>query len=181
MKDHILEVKKLIPNHICKKIISYYSTGSQDAQIVAGVNKDIRNCKTTNMLSPSSFGQRIISNYVKSKIHEVVNSYKDRFPYLHIEKISQLDLLTYQSNKHKVGYDMHVDFGTKCENRHLSITIGLNNEFQGGEFVFDLGNEKHQFPQNVGDCIIFPSNFMFPHSVNQVTEGTRYAVIGWVI
>ena len=67
------------------------------------------------------------------------------------------------------------------ENRHLSITIGLNNEFEGGEFVFDLGNEKHQFPQNVGDCIIFPSNFMFPHSVNQITSGTRYALIGWVI
>ena len=52
---------------------------------------------------------------------------------------------------------------------------------KGGEFVFDLPQNKIQYPQNVGDAIIFPSNFMFPHQVNQITEGTRYALIAWVI
>ena len=30
-------------------------------------------------------------------------------------------------------------------------------------------------------AIIFPSNFMFPHSVNQVIEGTRYSIITWLM
>ena len=51
----------------------------------------------------------------------------------------------------------------------------------GGEFVFDLPGEKYQVGQNIGDALIFPSNFLFPHQVNQITRGTRYALIGWII
>ena len=84
-------------------------------------------------------------------------------------------------NKHDVGYSWHVDMGYKAEARTLSMSICLNNDFKGGEFVFDLLENQEQFPQNTGDAIVFPSNFIYPHQVNKVTEGTRYALIGWVV
>ena len=84
-------------------------------------------------------------------------------------------------NESKAGYIFHSDFGPKCTERQLSISICLNNKYDGREFVFDTPEGRYTIPQNEGDAVIFPSNFMFPHSVNKVTAGTRYALIGWVV
>ena len=32
-----------------------------------------------------------------------------------------------------------------------------------------------------GDAIMFPSNFMYPHEIMPVTQGTRYSIITWFI
>ena len=31
------------------------------------------------------------------------------------------------------------------------------------------------------DAIMFPSNFMYPHEIMPVTQGTRYSIITWFI
>lgn len=181
MKQYILEVKKIIPQTFCKKIITYFDNNYNEAGTVgSGVNKNIRNCLTRSLLQPKSFGETICSNAIKEKIFNCVEHYKNKHD-ISIEKISQLDLLRYDANEFKAGYDFHRDFGLQCSERHLSISICLNNEYEGGEFVFDIPEGQYVVPQNVGDAVIFPSNFMFPHQVNKVTKGTRYAIIGWVI
>lgn len=180
MKEYILEVKKVIPNSLCKKIILYFDNDYKDAKTIGGLDKNIRNCVTRSILNPISLGQKICSNAIKQKIFECVFHYKEKFK-ININRISQLDLLKYETNDYPVGYNFHEDFGDKAMERHLSISICLNNEYEGGEFVFDLPNEKIKIPQNIGDAVIFPSNFMFPHQVNKITKGTRYALIGWVI
>ena len=57
----------------------------------------------------------------------------------------------------------------------LSMLGVLNDDFEGGQFlVRDIdANLK------VGDMILFPSCFIFPHEVNEVTKGTRYSFISW--
>jgi len=182
MKEYILEVKKLIPEHTCKKIISYFDNNYEDAGTSgAGVNKNIRNCLTRSILhNTHSFGEQLVLNYITSIIFGSIDLYKKDKPFLGIKKINQLDILRYDANEFPAGYDFHVDFGTKTAERHLSISICLNNNYEGGEFVFKIKDEDLQFPQNVGDCLIFPSNFMFPHRVNKITKGTRYALIAWV-
>ena len=182
MKEHILELKKFIPNEFCKKVISYFDEDLEVATIVGAVeNRDIRNCEIKNMLEPKTFGQNITTKYIQSKIFQAAELYRSEI-HKHFDpmKISQCDLLKYEANKYKVGYDFHVDMGFGAEPRQLSISICLNNDFEGGEFVFDLPDGKIQYPQNVGDLIAFPSNFLFPHQVKKVTKGTRYAIVSWV-
>ena len=182
MKEYILQVKKIIPSKFCEKIISYFDHSYDDALTVgsSGANKDIRNCVTRSLLETKSFGEKICLNAIKEKIFHCVDHYKKKHD-IRINKISQLDLLKYDANEFKAGYDFHQDFGSKVTERHLSISICLNNEYEGGEFVFDIPEGHYTIPQNVGDAVIFPSNFMFPHQVNKITKGTRYALIGWVI
>ena len=182
MKEYILEVKKIIPHSFCRKIISYFDNNYGDAGTVGtGVDKDVRNCLTRNLFDTKTFGQVLCSNAIKEKIFDCVYHYQEKFNHVDIKKISQLDLLRYDANEYKAGYKFHKDFGHTCTERHLSISICLNNEYEGGEFVFDLPSGHYTVPQNIGDAVIFPSNFMFPHQVNKVTKGTRYALIGWVI
>lgn len=181
MKEYILEVKKIIPQSFCNKIISYFDKDYLDAQTSGyGVNKNIRNCLTRSLLQPKSFGEKICLNAVKEKIFHCVAHYKEKHN-VDINRISQLDILRYEANEYEAGYDFHKDFGHTCSERHLSISICLNNEYEGGEFVFDIPGGHYTVPQNVGDAVVFPSNFMFPHQVNRVIKGKRHALIGWVI
>lgn len=182
MKKYITEIRKVIPSNTCKKIISYFDNDFIDATTIGGLNKDIRNCLSRTLLEPKSFGQRLVSNYVQSIFYQIADKYVEQHGNLSFNKISQLDLLKYESNTYKAGYDFHQDFGDTCTERQISISLNLNDSFKGGEFVFDSrdGNLE-QYVQGTGDAIVFPSNFIFPHKVNKITEGTRYALIGWMI
>jgi predicted 2-oxoglutarate/Fe(II)-dependent dioxygenase YbiX len=37
-----------------------------------------------------------------------------------------------------------------------------------------------QLDLQAGDLLIFPSNFMYPHRVEPVTNGERYSFISWM-
>tara|TARA_R100000995_G_scaffold49349_1_gene23651 strand:- start:68 stop:637 length:570 start_codon:yes stop_codon:yes gene_type:complete len=187
VQQYILEAKKFIPPSICKKIIAYFDEGLKEAEITnnkggANANKKIRNCTTSYLLSLEkiSFGQTIVLNYIKSKLHDVGDAYHKRHNEFYLKTLNQIDLLKYEANEYEAGYKYHIDASGKTAHRIISISICLNNDFNGGEFKFLLPNgEELQYPQNVGDLIMFPSNFMFPHQVNKVTQGTRYALIAW--
>lgn len=58
----------------------------------------------------------------------------------------------------------------------LSIIVNLNDGYEGGELRFF---DKHDLKLGKGDVVIFPSNFMYPHSVNTVTKNTRYSAVAW--
>ena len=65
------------------------------------------------------------------------------------------------------------------EHRHsqLTIIIMLNDDYDGGEF--QVSNSF--FSPSKGSSIIFPSNFMYPHSVDKITKGTRWSIVTWLM
>jgi predicted 2-oxoglutarate/Fe(II)-dependent dioxygenase YbiX len=66
------------------------------------------------------------------------------------------------------------------EPRKLSLTLLLNDEFEGGEFMVNLGNESHAVHVEIpkGRIILFPSFII--HSVKPVTKGFRKSAVIWV-
>ena len=52
----------------------------------------------------------------------------------------------------------------------------LNDDFEGGDFVM-FTDQKIEF--NKGDLLVFPSNFLYPHRVEEVKSGTRFSFISW--
>lgn len=190
MKEYILESKKLIPSTICNKIISYFDNPNdlESARVGNGgdagrEDKKIRNCQTAFLLDKpnKTFGETIMLNYLLDRLNEAGKAYSEKFPHFNLQEITQLDLLKYEANTYDAGYKFHVDASGKLSKRILSMSICLNDKFEGGEFVFDLPNGEVSYQQNVGDLIMFPSNFMFPHQVNKINNGIRYALIAWAI
>ena len=57
----------------------------------------------------------------------------------------------------------------------ISIIGILNEDYQGGELVI---NEK-KIKTKIGDIVIFPSCFMYPHEIKEIKKGTRYSFITW--
>ena len=46
---------------------------------------------------------------------------------------------------------------------------------------FILCDGEFEKKPNHGSCVVFPSNFMYPHEVKEVTKGTRYSVMTWIL
>ena len=78
---------------------------------------------------------------------------------------------------------MHSDHHGKFP-RTISVIIFLNNDYEGGELNFHNPFNNNEIYKTIkpapGRCIMWPSNFVYPHSVSKVTKGTRYAIVSWL-
>jgi len=95
-----------------------------------------------------------------------------------ISKLSNPRINKYEPNTLMRPHIDHISYifdgnekGIPC----LSFVGVLNDDYEGGNFVL---NDK-EYNLHKGDLIIFPSNFMYPHYVKEVTKGTRYSIVCW--
>jgi predicted 2-oxoglutarate/Fe(II)-dependent dioxygenase YbiX len=67
--------------------------------------------------------------------------------------------------------------------RTMSCIFILNDEFEGGNLCFRNpdGSEEWEVETKPNKMIIWPSNFLFPHTVKPVTKGTRYSIVAWAL
>lgn len=73
-------------------------------------------------------------------------------------------------------FDAHMDDCAKFP-RTVSVSAYLNDDYLGGEIEFPYFNISYK--PKVGDILLFSSSFPYLHKVNQITSGTRYAVVNW--
>jgi Rps23 Pro-64 3,4-dihydroxylase Tpa1-like proline 4-hydroxylase len=78
----------------------------------------------------------------------------------------------------KAGFlSEHIDHGTSS--RTLSVVLYLNDEYSGGEINFPHVGNGITIKPEAGSAIFFPSNFVFTHSVNEISDGIRYSLPNW--
>ena len=179
--DHleaIVEIKNIIPLNFIDKIIALIDhKAKNNLTVYEGLRKDIRNVKgySLNFNTPTNI---FYWNYIKKEIERVYTFYKVKFPMMASSKINQMDLLKYSPG---CRYNVHTDHFTYTE-RHLSIIINLNNDYKGGDLVFTDQKEKEikRLKLEKGSVVFFPSNFMYPHGIEPITEGTRYSIVSWL-
>ncbi len=94
-------------------------------------------------------------------------------------EINDVQILKYTIGGH---YKIHVDHASIIP-RTISCIFLVNDDYKGGELVFKFpSNEKFYMINKVKNrMIIWPSNFLYPHSVLPVTEGERYSVVAWAL
>jgi len=59
----------------------------------------------------------------------------------------------------------------------LSVVGLLNDDYEGGEFL--MFDEEKKIELKQGDIMVFPSVFLYPHSVAPVTKGIRDTFVSW--
>lgn len=142
------------------------------------VDKKMRDTQHVEM---GSLQPKIIDLF-KNTVREVIN------PFYGIE-ISQSEIpqiLSYDVGGH---YCPHIDgeslwrtpegelIWKKSIDRDLSMVMYLNDDFEGGDFVFpDL---KIRIRPEPGMLVCFPSNHHYKHGVEPVTKGKRYSIVCW--
>jgi predicted 2-oxoglutarate/Fe(II)-dependent dioxygenase YbiX len=69
--------------------------------------------------------------------------------------------------------DDHPDF-----HRRVSTVYYLNDNYDGGEINFPRFNISYK--PKADELIIFPSTYVYNHSVSPVISGTRYGIVSWI-
>ena len=164
--EPIVELKNIISAELIEKTIPLINKkASKKLSVIDGLIKDIRNVKGyhLNFDTPTNL---FYWNLIKKEIERIYIIY------------NQIDLL-----KYSVGgkYMVHTDHFTKAP-RHLSIIINLNDTYEGGDLVFtdQKNKEIKRLKLGAGTIVFFPSNFMYPHSIQPITKGTRYSIVSWL-
>jgi|TARA_A100001391_G_scaffold30816_2_gene16488 predicted 2-oxoglutarate/Fe(II)-dependent dioxygenase YbiX len=176
--EYIVEIKKAIEPLLTKNVIyliknkckKHLKTGN-------GLDKTVRNVKGYS-LKPNTPTNTFYFNYIKKEIERLYSFYKIKFPQMHSDKINQIDLLKYSPGGR---YNLHVDHFSNVA-RHLSIIINLNDNYEGGDLVFTDSklNEIKRLKLEKRSIVFFPSNFMYPHTIEPITKGTRYSIVAWL-
>ena len=143
------------------------------------VDLSMRNVKCADILPIISEVKDLYNNMV----HNIINPFY-RFK---IRDSEMPQLLVYDPGGH---YKSHYDAVAKWKcpdgnviwkksiDRDLSTVLFLNDEFEGGEFVFpDL---KIRIRPEPGLLIAFPSSQYYLHKVEPVISGTRIAMVNWM-
>jgi Rps23 Pro-64 3,4-dihydroxylase Tpa1-like proline 4-hydroxylase len=86
---------------------------------------------------------------------------------------------SYQILKYGKGqkFTNHIDDHQKYP-RRVSMVYYMNDNYTGGEIIFPRFGISHKPKAN--ELILFPSTYVYNHSVSEVIEGTRYSVVSWL-
>ena len=118
-------------------------------------------------------------NIIKPSFEWVITQYQKAYKNCIIKNTTP-----FRINRYSVGGFM----SEHCDNIHhshgqtygypqLSALLFLNDDYEGGEFLVN----NLAYPKKKGSAIIFPSNFMFPHQVTEIKEGTRWSIVTWLM
>tara|TARA_Y100000004_G_scaffold5463_1_gene6437 strand:+ start:134 stop:679 length:546 start_codon:yes stop_codon:yes gene_type:complete len=179
--DHleaIVQINNAISAKFIDRIISLTNKKSKkNLTVSSGLDKNIRNVKGYHLTfdTPTDL---FYWNYIKKEIEKIYIFYKAKFPKMTSNKINQIDLLKYTPGG---KYEIHTDHYTNTP-RHLSIIMNLNEDYEGGDLIFtdQKNKEIKRLKLGKGSLVFFPSNFMYPHSIEPVTKGIRYSIVAWL-
>ena len=118
-------------------------------------------------------------NRIKVSFEKVINNYQKENKYCIIKNTTP-----FRINRYSVGGFM----SEHCDNIHhshgqtygypqLTSLLFLNDDYEGGEFLVN----NLSYPKKKGSAIVFPSNFMYPHQVSEITKGTRWSIVTWLM
>jgi hypothetical protein len=95
------------------------------------------------------------------------------------KNIFDIEILKYENTGF---YTWHVDHFATIP-RTMSCILLLNNDYEGGNLCFRNpdGSGEWEVEVKPNRMIIWPSIFLYPHTVKPVTKGKRYSVVAWAL
>ena len=171
---------RAVPKETCDQIIKYAEGQWEDASVGGenvtqkNVRKEIRDSQVAWSSCPNLF------DMAWSYLNDANEKAKWKFQ---IDSAQPMQITKYQVGGfyefHKDGNGFTRDVSDKNiitynKTRKLSMTVVLNDDYEGGEFEF-LGNGT--IKEKMGTVIVFPSYMQ--HRVLPVTKGVRYSLVVW--
>ena len=184
--DDYIMVQNLIPTPLCRSLIresslpenkwskhAWYNYGRDDLHSMPEKELDILLSTGDQFKSLGKYLAQAVQNY-----QQKYSAAKERIGCSWIRHISPI-----RFNRYKVGTKMrshhdHIQslFDGKLRGIPILSFVGLlNDNYVGGEFLC----RKKKIKLRRGDILLFPSNFMYPHEVKEITKGIRYSFVSW--
>jgi len=189
LTDFIMVIDEVMPKDLAKEILDEYVPS--DAW--RSYNGDYAGSGSAIPISMSAvIGTSSIRRQIEKKVaHHVTEAYKKYYAtharmeqgldFVNARSCTGFRLLRYNTGESLANHvDKHPDLAPNQQGWPLiAMSALLNDDYQGGELV--LLDGEMTVPAKAGRAVFFPSTFLYPHSVNKVIRGTRYAVVTWFL
>tara|TARA_B100000427_G_C15317281_1_gene510899 strand:+ start:82 stop:696 length:615 start_codon:yes stop_codon:yes gene_type:complete len=88
----------------------------------------------------------------------------------------RIQILRYQKGQHySWHHDQATDRNVNEYFRTISMVLYLTEDFEGGRTVFP----HRAYKPKAGQCLVFPSNWCFPHECDELISGTKIVAVTW--
>ena len=144
----------------------------RDGRLTAG--EQAASVKKNHQLDPAS----PLANQVVNKVSQALAADPLIKSFALIRKVHSVLISRCASGD---GYGWHVDNPfSRYGRRDLSFTVFLSeaSSYQGGVLQLQTGQNSETFRCSAGEVVVYPSSLL--HCVSTVTQGTRYACVGWI-
>ena len=180
LKNFIHIERGLIPKDTCRFVIDSIKNKSWNSHLWStdGTDQFSYPTKELDVLEPTPDLEDILNPLISLS----VKYYND---FIGSEKVSQVTCFSpVRFNRYQKGQTMriHCDhIKTLFEGEVkgipvLSIIINFNDDYKGGDLIFW---DDYKVDLGEGDVVVFPSLFLFPHRIEEVTENIRYSGVAW--
>ena len=194
LKDFIKIFAGALNPIIVGSLINYLNTRKFEPTKIIGsvkkggqtVAKNIRNTDcwpfTHNPINDTSYSNVHWTNFLTGLFIQCYHEYNHVCKTeISCTEVGAIDALKYEEGGF---YTPHHDHHSSAP-RTLSMILFLNNDYEGGEVTFYNPNKEFTKVMSVspqpGSILVWPSNFLYPHSVEKVTKGKRYTVVSWLL
>ena len=182
--EYSLHVKDILPVPLCNLIEEVIYNDDQGWDIgttVGGANENVRHVgqKVLTEDDVTTVSKRILYNELKMFTAKCEDIYREKVSPWYTSTDSNFSFLRYDGNV-KGHYEYHTDYH-RLQPRALTLLVGITpkEDYEGGDLF--VGNKKEGVKLDKRECIMFPSNFMFPHKVSQLTKGKRKVLVIWTL
>ena len=183
MTNCIKVIDNAFGNILCDDLIAYYINNEQtgEPQDWADIDREqVSNVRCNDiLLRHNSKESSDLIHRCQTCLQKVVMNYiEEVYTFTaHIDVGLSLRKIHGATRRHSDGVYVADDTGAVFE-RKLSVIVGLNNDFEGGEFYFPLQDFRTQVKR--GQAICFPPYYTHPHEVSEPTNGYRYTINTWL-
>lgn len=168
-----------------KKVIEYCDSLKLINATTIGAGEDIEKARESRKSNISWIHRNEESAWIFDKLNYIIQNSNERYFNFDLNGYDSIQYTEY-TDQEEGNYGWHMDMCMNMpleygENRKLSLTLLLDDDFEGGEFEINKGNEKDSeiVTTKKGRAIIFPSWMI--HQVRPVTKGKRKSLVVWVL
>ena len=187
IKNFIKIYDEVLPWNVLGNLIRFANSSNFEETKVGGGNlfRTDFNIRRTYALTLTNTGNSFSKvhwfNFLHYFFNKNLNQYKFDVNILDYEfkNIFDIEILKYENTGF---YSWHVDHFAEVP-RTMSCILLLNNDYEGGNLCFRNpdGSSEWEVEVKPNRMIIWPSNFLYPHTVKPVTKGKRYSVVAWAL
>ena len=171
MKTGIEKFTNIVDNETCNLLIQHLENNIDQTEDLQYNEYNNVICKQLTLLPLSELDQRVFKI-----INNVVEEYYKKYhTFVATGDVGyELRKISGQTREH---IDNIYDDNAPDKFRNVSIILGLNSDYEDGEFHFPMQDFSTTVKR--GEAIVFPVYFLYPHYVD-APIGYRYTINTWI-
>ena len=163
-KEGAMVAVGFVPEDVCQALIEYYNTAPDYAHF----DCELRNSESVALPTPD-----IVRPYMEELFTIYRSEYNASDDYYYSK-----DTIIAKYSKGDYCRPHHDGTNIYGAARAFTTPLILNDNYKGGELML---TRQRLVAKQAGTVAIFPSNFLYPHTVLPVVEGNRYSFLGCIL